>query len=169
MKPPSKAGHTQAVLTDLRRGRWVVQGQLDLHGLVRDEARAPRCRPFWARACTMDAGARHPRQGSGSPGLPGAQAPLARLVAQREEILAFARRRPRWRRRRVADSAPRRWPGRRRAMVKPAEAGLSPRKRPGPAALWDRRLVGFADADPYHLLDCRYEICRRRSCLHVRP
>lgn len=33
---PGLAGH---VLRDLRRGRWVVQNHLDLHGMNRDEAR----------------------------------------------------------------------------------------------------------------------------------
>jgi DNA-nicking Smr family endonuclease len=35
-----RVGLPRRVLTDLRRGRWVVQGELDLHGLTRDEARA---------------------------------------------------------------------------------------------------------------------------------
>jgi DNA-nicking Smr family endonuclease len=32
-------GMARQVLRDLRRGRWVMQGKLDLHGLNRDEAR----------------------------------------------------------------------------------------------------------------------------------
>jgi DNA-nicking Smr family endonuclease len=35
-----RVGLPRRVLTDLRRGRWVVQGELDLHGLTRDEARS---------------------------------------------------------------------------------------------------------------------------------
>ena len=32
-------GMPRSVLRDLRRGRWVVQGKVDLHGMNRDEAR----------------------------------------------------------------------------------------------------------------------------------
>jgi DNA-nicking Smr family endonuclease len=32
-------GLASSVLRDLRRGRWVIQAELDLHGLNRDEAR----------------------------------------------------------------------------------------------------------------------------------
>ncbi len=32
-------GLAQTVLRDLRRGRWVIQDEIDLHGLNRDEAR----------------------------------------------------------------------------------------------------------------------------------
>lgn len=35
-----RQGMAQSVLRDLRRGRWVIQDELDLHGLNRDEARA---------------------------------------------------------------------------------------------------------------------------------
>lgn len=34
-----RPGLARTVLKDLRRGRWVVQDQLDLHGATRDEAR----------------------------------------------------------------------------------------------------------------------------------
>lgn len=33
-------GHSPAILSKLRRGHWVVQKHIDLHGLVSDEARA---------------------------------------------------------------------------------------------------------------------------------
>lgn len=33
-------GHSPDILRKLRRGHWVVQGQLDLHGMVVEEARA---------------------------------------------------------------------------------------------------------------------------------
>ena len=35
-----RSGLAQSVLRDLRRARWVVQGEIDLHGLNRDQARA---------------------------------------------------------------------------------------------------------------------------------
>ena len=34
-----RPGLAQSVLRDLRRGRWVIQDEIDLHGLNRDEAR----------------------------------------------------------------------------------------------------------------------------------
>jgi DNA-nicking Smr family endonuclease len=34
-----RPGLARTVLRDLRRGRWVVQGELDLHGATREEAR----------------------------------------------------------------------------------------------------------------------------------
>ncbi len=34
-----RAGLPRTVLRDLRRGRWVMQAELDLHGLSRDQAR----------------------------------------------------------------------------------------------------------------------------------
>jgi len=33
-------GHSPAILSKLRRGHWVIQKHIDLHGLVSDEARA---------------------------------------------------------------------------------------------------------------------------------
>ena len=35
-----RPGLAQSVLRDLRRARWVVQGEIDLHGLNRDQARS---------------------------------------------------------------------------------------------------------------------------------
>ena len=35
-----REGQSPAVLTKLRRGHWVVQANLDLHGMISDEARA---------------------------------------------------------------------------------------------------------------------------------
>jgi len=35
-----REGQSPAVLTKLRRGHWVVQAHLDLHGMISDEARA---------------------------------------------------------------------------------------------------------------------------------
>jgi len=34
-----KPGLPRTLLRDLRRGRWVIQDQIDLHGMTRDEAR----------------------------------------------------------------------------------------------------------------------------------
>ena len=35
-----RSGLARSVLRDLRRGRWVIQEEIDLHGLNRDQARA---------------------------------------------------------------------------------------------------------------------------------
>jgi len=64
-----RTGLPRRVLTDLRRGRWVVQGELDLHGLTRDEARASLARFI---AASLQQGRRCLRvihgKGHGSPG-----------------------------------------------------------------------------------------------------
>jgi DNA-nicking Smr family endonuclease len=91
-----QAGLPRRVLTDLRRGRWVVQGELDLHGLTREEARTSLSRFLAAR---LQQGQRCLRivhgKGLGSPGGVGLLKQLSRgWLAQREEILAFCQARP---------------------------------------------------------------------------
>ncbi len=88
-------GVPPAVLRDLRRGRWVRQAKLDLHGLNRDEARAAvaeflaDCRHRGLRCVRIVHG-----KGIGSPGR---EPVLKRLVlgwlAQRKEVLAFCQAR----------------------------------------------------------------------------
>ena len=69
------------VLTDLRRGRWVVQDQLDLHGLTRDTARGALS-AFLAHALEQATAASG--SSTAGPRFAGprtrAQAPLARLA-----------------------------------------------------------------------------------------
>ena len=89
-------GLARRVLTDLRRGRWVIQGELDLHGLTREEARVALAR-FLVDA--LHAGKRCLRlihgKGLGSPGRESILKQLSRTwLAQREEILAFCQARP---------------------------------------------------------------------------
>lgn len=89
-------GLPRRVLTDLRRGRWVVQAELDLHGLTRDEARAALGR-FLHEA--LERGQRCVRlihgKGLGSPGREPVLKHLSRgWLMQREEILAFCQARP---------------------------------------------------------------------------
>lgn len=90
-----KPGLASKVLKDLRRGRWVVQAHLDLHGLHRDEARhhvaafLAECRSQRRRCVRIVHG-----KGLGSPG----RVPiLKRLVlgwlAQRQEVLAYCQTR----------------------------------------------------------------------------
>lgn len=91
-----RVGLPRRILTDLRRGRWVVQGELDLHGLTRDEARASLAH-FIAQA--LQQGRRCLRvihgKGHGSPGRIPVLKHLSRgWLAQREDILAFCQARP---------------------------------------------------------------------------
>ncbi|WP_454455982.1 Smr/MutS family protein [Thauera phenylacetica] len=91
-----RTGLPRRVLTDLRRGRWVLQGQIDLHGLTRDEARAALA-DFLHDALAQ--GKRCIRvihgKGHGSPGKVSILKQLSRgWLAQREEILAFCQAGP---------------------------------------------------------------------------
>jgi DNA-nicking Smr family endonuclease len=91
-----REGLPRRVLTDLRRGRWVVQSELDLHGLTRDGARHALGH-FLHDA--LEAGLRCVRlihgKGLGSPGREPVLKHLSRgWLMQREEILAFCQARP---------------------------------------------------------------------------
>ncbi|MDY0071565.1 MAG: Smr/MutS family protein [Thauera sp.] len=92
-----RPGLPRRILTDLRRGRWSLQGELDLHGLVRDEART-------AIALFIQQGLQQGwrcvrvihGKGHGSPGKQSILKQLSRSwLAQREEILAFCQASPR--------------------------------------------------------------------------
>ena len=90
-----RPGLPRRVLLDLRRGRWVMQDQLDLHGLTRHEAR-DAMRHFLHASLTR--GHRCVRiihgKGHGSPGRESILKYLSRgWLAQREEILAFCQAR----------------------------------------------------------------------------
>jgi len=79
------------VVRKLRRGVWVLQGELDLHGLRRDEARE-RLAEFLRESART--GARCVRivhgKGHGSPGRePVLKARVKSWLAQRSEVLAF--------------------------------------------------------------------------------
>ena len=91
-----RPGLPRRVLTDLRRGRWVLQGQVDLHGLIRDEARAALAHFLHD---SLVQGKRCIRvihgKGHGSPGKISILKQLSRgWLAQREEILAFCQAGP---------------------------------------------------------------------------
>jgi DNA-nicking Smr family endonuclease len=84
------------VVRKLRRGVWVLQGELDLHGLRRDEARE-RLAAFLRES--MKKGARCVRivhgKGHGSPGRePVLKAKVKSWLVQRSEVLAFTYARP---------------------------------------------------------------------------
>ena len=83
------------VVRKLRRGVWALQGQLDLHGLRRDEARA-RVGEFLREAAR--AGLRCVRivhgKGNGSPGRePVLKGKVRSWLVQRNEVLAFTQAR----------------------------------------------------------------------------
>lgn len=86
-----RPGLPRRVLSDLRRGRWVLQGEVDLHGYNRDEAREALGQFLSA---SLQQGRRCVRvihgKGLGSPGKVSILKQLSRgWLAQREEILAF--------------------------------------------------------------------------------
>lgn len=91
-----RPGLPRRVLIDLRRGRWTLQGELDLHGLTREEARVALTTFL---SVSLQRGSRCVRvihgKGLGSPGRVSILKQLARgWLAQREEILAFCQAAP---------------------------------------------------------------------------
>lgn len=91
-----RPGMPRRALLDLRRGRWTLQGELDLHGLTREDARAALSRFL---ASSLQRGTRCVRvihgKGLGSPGGVSILKQLSRgWLAQREEILAFCQAGP---------------------------------------------------------------------------
>lgn len=90
-----RPGLARSVLRDLRRGRWVVQDHLDLHGHNRDEARAAFAE-FLSEALRRDKRCLRIVHGKGL-GSPGREPVLKRLVlgwlSQRQEVLAFCQAR----------------------------------------------------------------------------
>ena len=91
-----RPGLPRRILTDLRRGRWVLQGQIDLHGLIRDEARAALAH-FLNDSLLQGKRCIRVIHGKGH-GSPGKISILKQLsggwLAQREEILAFCQAGP---------------------------------------------------------------------------
>ncbi len=92
-----RPGVPSRVLSDLRRGRWVIRRELDLHGLTREEART-------ALAAFLTAALRDGERclriihgkGLRSPGGVSVLKQLSRRwLMQREEILAFCEAAPR--------------------------------------------------------------------------
>ncbi|MDP2795481.1 MAG: Smr/MutS family protein [Sulfurisoma sp.] len=91
----ARPGISRGVLRDLRRGRWVVEAQLDLHGLNRDEARH-RVALFVAECIARDRRCVRIVHGKGL-GSPGREPVLKKLVlgwlARKKEVLAFCQAR----------------------------------------------------------------------------
>lgn len=91
-----RPGVANNTLRDLRRGRWVIQDEIDLHGLNRDEARAllaaflADCLQHGRRCVRVIHG-----KGHGSPQKLSVLRQLVRgWLAQRDEILAYCQARP---------------------------------------------------------------------------
>jgi DNA-nicking Smr family endonuclease len=80
------------VLTRLRKGQWAIQGQIDLHGMRREEAREAlsafiRQAHQQGRRCVRVVHGK----GHGSPGkTPVLKGKVQRWLAQRREVIAFA-------------------------------------------------------------------------------
>lgn len=91
----SRPGISLRALRDLRRGRWVVQAQLDLHGCNRHDARG-QLAMFLGHCLTSDHRCVRIVHGKGL-GSPGREPVLKRLVhgwlTQRDEVLAFCQAR----------------------------------------------------------------------------
>lgn len=90
-----RPGMAPRVLKDLRRGRWVVQAHLDLHGMVRDEARhhvalfLADCLGRRLRCVRIVHG-----KGLGSPGrVPVLKHLVLGWLGQRREVLAYCQAR----------------------------------------------------------------------------
>lgn len=89
-------GIANSVLKDLRRGRWALQDEIDLHGLNRDEARAALAL-FLAECNRRSCRCVRVVHGKGY-GSPGRDAVLRRLVRgwlmQKIEVLAYCQAKP---------------------------------------------------------------------------
>lgn len=91
-----RPGMGSDVTRKLRRGDWAIQGQLDLHGLKREEARE-QLNAFIREACKL--GLRCVRvihgKGLGSPGkTPILKSRVHSWLVQKQEILAFVQAKP---------------------------------------------------------------------------
>lgn len=89
-------GLASSVLRDLRRGRWVVQGEVDLHGLNREQSRQllaefiAECLHFGKRCVRVVHG-----KGLRSPQKTSVLRQLVRgWLAQRDEVLAYCQAKP---------------------------------------------------------------------------
>lgn len=91
-----RSGLASSVLRDLRRGRWVIQDEIDLHGLNREQARHALA-AFLANALRHGVRCVRIIHGKGL-GSPGKEAILRRLVRgwlmQKIETLAYCQAKP---------------------------------------------------------------------------
>jgi DNA-nicking Smr family endonuclease len=89
-------GHSPSILSKLRRGHWVIQGAIDLHGLVAEEARVyvaeflSDCKKRGIRCVRIIHG-----KGLGSRNRePVLKHKLRNWLMQRDEVIAYAQARP---------------------------------------------------------------------------
>jgi DNA-nicking Smr family endonuclease len=90
-----REGHAPDILSKLRRGHWVIQAKIDLHGLVADEARAyvaeflTDCKKRGVRCVRIIHG-----KGLGSRNRePVLKNKLRNWLMQRDEVIAYAQAR----------------------------------------------------------------------------
>ena len=91
-----REGHAPVILSKLRRGHWVIQAAVDLHGMVADEARAhvaeflTDCRKRGIRCVRIIHG-----KGLGSRNRePVLKNKLRNWLMQRDEVIAYCQARP---------------------------------------------------------------------------
>lgn len=91
-----REGHSPDILSKLRRGNWVVQAAIDLHGLVADEARLyvaeflAECKKRGIRCVRIVHG-----KGLGSRNRePVLKHKLRHWLMQKDEVIAYAQARP---------------------------------------------------------------------------
>jgi DNA-nicking Smr family endonuclease len=91
-----REGHAPDILSKLRRGFWVIQASIDLHGMVVEEARAyvadflAECRKRGIRCVRIVHG-----KGFGSRNRePVLKAKLRSWLMQKDEVIAYAQARP---------------------------------------------------------------------------
>jgi len=91
-----REGQSPAVLSKLRRGHWVVQAQIDLHGLISDEARLyvaefiANCKKKGIRCVRIVHG-----KGLGSRNRePVLKHKLRSWLMQKDEVIAYAQAKP---------------------------------------------------------------------------
>lgn len=91
-----REGQSPAILSKLRRGHWVVQASIDLHGMVSEEARAhvagflAECRKRGVRCARIVHG-----KGLGSRNRePVLKHKLKNWLIQKDEVIAYAQARP---------------------------------------------------------------------------
>lgn len=92
-----RTGFPRRTLTDLRKGRWVIQAELDLHGLIREEAGGvlahflADCRNEGLRCIRIIHG-----RGLSSPGGKSVLKAFSRYwLASQQEVIAFCQTSPR--------------------------------------------------------------------------
>lgn len=91
-----RPGHSTDILRKLRRGHWVIQDEIDLHGLLAEQARAyvadflAHCRKRGIRCVRIIHGKGHHSRNRE----PVLKHKLQNWLIQRDEVIAYAQARP---------------------------------------------------------------------------